>query len=251
MTWVKICGITNLEDALVAVDAGADALGFVFYDKSPRKVDVQTVREITSKLPDNVEKVGVFVGDTGQTLPAIEHAGLTGIQLHLSFERVGDQEKEYGSGLRRKQLRVFQALSMKAILDDQRVFKGLVRSFETFHRNGHYDGGPLKKQNGRTAKVQIPIGPFFFLDAGTPSQPGGTGKTFDWKAAAPLVNSMRKNVYVVIAGGLNPSNVTTAIDTLHPWGVDVSSGVEAKPGKKDPEKVRAFVQAVRTAEKRA
>jgi len=251
MTWVKICGITNLEDALVAVDAGADALGFVFYDKSPRKVDVETVREITSKLPESIEKVGVFVGDAGQVFPAVEHARLTGIQLHQACEAPGDQERAYGGGLRRKQLRVFHALSMNAILDDQLIFKGLARSFESFHRDGHYDDGPLKKQNGRTVKVPIPIGPFFFLDAGTPHQPGGTGKKFDWKAAAPLVDSMRKNVYVVIAGGLNPSNVTTAIDTLHPWGVDVSSGVEAKPGKKDPEKVRAFVQAVRTAEKRA
>jgi phosphoribosylanthranilate isomerase len=250
MTWVKICGITNLEDALVAVDAGADALGFVFYKKSPRHVDVETVREIVSKLPESVEKVGVFVGDTNQNFSSIEHVGLTGIQRYLSFEAFGDQEKAYGA-LGRKQLRVLHALSMKAILNDQKVFEGLIRGFVNFQRGVHFDGGPVEKRNGHTPKVQIPIGPIFLLDSGTPGQPGGTGKTFDWKAAAPLVDAMRKNVYVVVAGGLNPVNVMNAIDTLYPWGVDVSSGVEAKPGKKDPEKVRAFVNAVRTAEKRA
>jgi phosphoribosylanthranilate isomerase len=88
-----------------------------------------------------------------------------------------------------------------------------------------------------------------FLDSGTPSQPGGTGLAFDWKAARPLVEDMNKQVNVVLAGGLTPQNVSEAIETLHPWGVDVSSGVEASPGKKDPHKIRAFLRAVREADK--
>jgi phosphoribosylanthranilate isomerase len=90
-----------------------------------------------------------------------------------------------------------------------------------------------------------------FLDSGTLQQPGGTGVAFDWQRVAPIVKRMKQVMRVVVAGGLNPTNVTEAIDTLRPWGVDVSSGVEAKPGKKDPEKVKAFITAVRQAERLA
>jgi phosphoribosylanthranilate isomerase len=90
-----------------------------------------------------------------------------------------------------------------------------------------------------------------FLDSGTLQQPGGTGVAFDWQKAAPIVERLQRVVRVVIAGGLNPTNVTEAIHILRPWGVDVSSGVESTPGKKDPEKVRAFVSAVRKAEELA
>src|SRR5207302_454366 len=96
----------------------------------------------------------------------------------------------------------------------------------------------------------LPSGFFetFFLDSGGPAQPGGTGKPFDWAKAAPIAEGMRKgNLKLVVAGGLTPHNVGQAMNILHPWGVDVSSGVEARPGKKDPEKVRAFVRAVREA----
>ena len=89
-----------------------------------------------------------------------------------------------------------------------------------------------------------------FLDSGTPQLPGGTGKTFDWSASAAKVEAINKDMNVVVAGGLNPENVTDAIRILKPWGVDVASGVEAKPGKKDPDKVRAFIEAVRHTEKK-
>jgi phosphoribosylanthranilate isomerase len=88
-----------------------------------------------------------------------------------------------------------------------------------------------------------------FLDSGTPQQPGGTGRTFDWEKSVPLVERIKENAKVVVAGGLTPDNVTDAIRILKPWGVDVVSGVEASPGKKDPEKVRAFIRAVRQSEK--
>ena len=91
--------------------------------------------------------------------------------------------------------------------------------------------------------------PAIFLDSGTPAHPGGTGKTFDWSEAVPLVRRMSQQVHVVVAGGLNPENVAGAIRLLQPWGVDVSSGVEAQRGKKDPAKLRAFIQAVREADK--
>ena len=90
-----------------------------------------------------------------------------------------------------------------------------------------------------------------FLDSSTLQQPGGTGLAFDWQKAAPIVKRMKAVMRVVVAGGLNPTNVTDAIDILNPWGVDVSSGVEAKPGKKDPEKIKAFITAVRQAERLA
>ena len=91
----------------------------------------------------------------------------------------------------------------------------------------------------------------FLLDSGTSSKPGGTGEAFDWRASVPRVDVIQKLGKVVIAGGLNASNVVEALEVLHPWGVDVASGVESRPGKKDPDKVRAFVQAVRRAEKSA
>jgi phosphoribosylanthranilate isomerase len=212
MTWVKICGMTNLEDALVAVEAGADAVGFVFYEKSPRCVSVETAREIVAKLPESVEKVGVFVNEWEDTICAVaDNAGLTAVQMH------GDNEDPHVADLvvgRRPQVKVLAAISMQ-------------------HPNPQSWAMMWGPDSVRT----------FLLDSGTSSKPGGTGKVFDW--AAPVVDEIKKVGRVVAAGGLTPENVIEAIEILKPWGVDVVSGVEAAPGKKDPEKVRAFVRAVR------
>ena len=224
MTWVKICGITNLEDALIAVDAGADALGFVFYEKSPRNVDVETVRMITSKLPDSVEKVGVFVQQSvEQVRENAKHAGLTAAQLH------GDGlTKEVWSSSRP----VIESLGVSKIIP---VIPG-----------GSLDnGGILISQRSRDKIFAL------LIDAPKNGLPGGTGEKFDWQKARGRVESLGFMVPVIVAGGLKPDNVGEALDLFHPFGVDVSSGVEAKPGKKDPAKVRAFVNAVRAAEKRA
>ncbi len=219
MTWVKICGMTNLEDALVAVEAGADAVGFVFYEKSPRCVSVETAREIVSKLPENVEKVGVFVNEPPERVSAMaDDAGLTAVQFH--GDEYQNPEKYCVGG------KVFFSLPAFEIL---RELDGPIGSF-TFPK--------FPKSSG------------ILLDSGTQELRGGTGRTFAWGEARWLVQGLTRVHPVVIAGGLTPSNVAWAAGFLKPWGVDVASGVEASPGKKDPEKVRAFVRAVREMDRK-
>ncbi len=221
MTWVKICGITNLEDARLAAAAGADALGFVFYARSSRRVNARTVSEIIRGLASDLETVGVFVNEKLDTMIDVaKTSGLKAIQWHrtdLSPQRQGAHNegsmRDYCLG----NLKMYLAL-------------------------------PARDLTWQASAFPLPL-PAIFLDSGTAKHPGGTGKTFDWSEAAPLVAKISKDVRVVVAGGLNPENVGTAIRLLHPWGVDVSSGVEARRGKKDPAKLRAFIQAVREADK--
>jgi phosphoribosylanthranilate isomerase len=217
MTWVKICGITNLEDALVAADAGADAVGFVFYEKSPRYVEPEQVRQIVSKLPDSIEKVGVVVNETEDRICAIaDQARLTAAQMH------GDDEDPHVADLvvARRPLKVLAAISMRHPKPEGWAM--------TWERDNLYA---------------------FLVDSGGWGELGGTGEPFDWSASLPSLNTIKTLSNLVVAGGLTPENVVEAMGILHPWGVDVSSGVEARPGKKDPEKVRAFVKAVREADK--
>ena len=220
MTWIKICGTTNLTDALVAVAAGADALGFVFYEKSARNVSVELAREIVRGLPDGVEKVGVFVNKSeDEILDSVAKAGLTAVQMH------GDNEDPRVADLivrKRPDLKVFPTISMS----DQRP--------ELW------------------AKMWLPESICaFVLDSAGGARRGGTGEVFDWDAAKSSVEKIRTVGDIVVAGGLTPGNVTEAMGILRPWGVDVVSGVEGGPGKKDPGKVRAFVAAVREADSRA
>jgi phosphoribosylanthranilate isomerase len=245
MTWVKICGTTNLEDALTAVDAGADAVGFVFYEKSPRNVSVETVREIAGKLPEAVEKIGVFVMGAGpDPMDVLLDAGLTGTQSYVLPDEKGvPRERSVGIGLSLlpKGTRMLMALPMNLIGTDDAQIANLVKDFEKFGTNIPDNisslGGLLDT---------------FVLDSGGLRQPGGTGRPFDWERAVPVADAMkRRGLNLVVAGGLTPDNVGEAIAILKPWGVDVSSGVEAQPGKKDPEKVRAFVQTVREADRKA
>jgi phosphoribosylanthranilate isomerase len=219
MIWIKICGTTNLEDALTAVNAGADALGFVFYEKSPRKIDEESARKIVAELPSNIEKVGVFVNEpVERVLKTVAQVGLTAVQLH----GVECQEPGFARRLKdNRNLKVFLVLSPTEI--------GI---------------GVDLNGDGATSVDGA------FFDSGTPQLPGGTGKTFDWKVAASRIKEIGERVKVVVAGGLNSANVGDAIRILKPWGVDVASGVEARPGKKDPEKVRAFIDAVRNEEKK-
>jgi len=217
MTWVKICGMTNLEDALVAVDAGADAVGFVFYEKSPRCVTVETAREIVEKLPEGVEKVGVFVDSRVEDAKDVFHrVGLTMVQVY--GESVGEWYDWYESG----ETKLMWATS------------GNVLKKEVFISLGRY-----KKRLSA-----------LLVDSGSENLPGGTGVRFDWEAAKIGIWHLGTRAPIVVAGGLTPKNVNDAVRTLAPWGVDVVSGVEASPGKKDPEKVRAFVSAVREFDRR-
>jgi len=219
MTWVKICGMTNLEDALVAVEAGADAVGFVFYEKSPRCVTVERAQEICAKLPEKIDRIGVFVNEAPERVSeTTDRAGLTAVQFH------GDEWKsprEYSVNRD-----AFFALPMLEIVRDPSNAIFSLRNVKSFPNL---------------------VG--FLLDSGTAEKRGGTGKSFPWGDALSF-SSLKTLQRVVIAGGLTPSNVSTAAELLHPWGVDVVSGVEASPGKKDPEKVRAFVRAVREMDRR-
>jgi phosphoribosylanthranilate isomerase len=220
MTWIKICGMTNLEDALVAVDAGADAVGFVFYEKSPRYVTVETAREICNKLPERMDKIGVFVNEAPERVSTIaDQAGLTAVQFH------GDEWKSPQSYAVNRD--AFFCLPMLEMVRDPSTAIHSLRNVESFPNL---------------------VG--FLLDSGTAEKRGGTGKTFPWGDALSF-SSLKALRRIVIAGGLTPSNIGEAVEYLEPFGVDVVSGVEARPGKKDPDKVRAFVQAVRAADRKA
>jgi phosphoribosylanthranilate isomerase len=238
MTWVKICGITNLEDAQLAVEAGADALGFVFYEKSPRNIEPSVAAEIISKLPEQVEKVGVFVDDSGsRSFDLARQLGLTAIQNNLSFTPSAAKapQKFFGFAGFVRPPQLFYSLPIRLFLENAENVQGLAESFA--HLRADVPGRPA-----------IPEGCFgtWFLDSGTLQQPGGTGKVFDWERAVPIAEGMKQGgLKLVVAGGLSPANVPEAMRILKPWGVDVSSGVEARPGKKDPEKIRAFIAAVR------
>jgi phosphoribosylanthranilate isomerase len=216
MTWVKICGITNLEDALIAVEAGADALGFVFYEKSPRNITPETAGTILKQLPSNVEKIGLFVNRFEDAICAVaDEAGLSAIQMH------GHNENPHVADLiatRRPHLKIVAAISMRQPRPESWA---MMWSPDIVHA--------------------------FLLDSGDSSKLGGTGERFDWQMTRPSVGVIASLGRVIVAGGLTSLNVAEAIHILKPWGVDVSSGVESKPGKKDPEKVRAFVAAVRQA----
>jgi len=220
MTWVKICGITNLEDAQVAVDAGADAIGFVFYEKSPRRVESETVREIVAELPAKVEKVGVFVNDPlNEVAETARRAGLTAMQIS------GE------SALRR----------LEAWLDEQRANSESLKLVPSIPASHLANGGVHISEGVRRDLLGI------LVDSASESQPGGTGKVFDWQAARQTITMLSMTFPTIVAGGLNAGNVGEAIRLFQPFGVDVASGVEARPGKKDPAKVRAFVQAAKEA----
>lgn len=229
MTWIKICGITNLEDALVAVEAGADALGFVFYEESPRRVEPHEVRAMGERLPHSIEKIGVFVGADNQKIWTLaEKARLSGVQLQA------------GRG------------SAPKLQPDDRMFVDFdcyigVQASLGLNGSRELESGAisLRSTQGRDRIRGI------LLDSGTPSQPGGTGTAFDWKSSdtAQIVDRIRSAGWnLIVAGGLRPENVREAMSLLHPWGVDVCTGVESRPGKKDPDKVRAFIRAVREAD---
>jgi phosphoribosylanthranilate isomerase len=229
MTWIKICGITNLEDALVAVEAGADAVGFVFYEKSPRCVSVETTREIVANLPGEVEKVGVFLGAKAETvIDTSNHVALTAAQIYPDANgRLPILSDDF---LREAQCDVIVALPARVLY-------------------GQEGDGPCGFLfSARTLDRILAV----LVDSGSAEHPGGTGDKFDWQHAEFIREGMKQlGVRLLVAGGLVSGNVGNAIDIFQPWGVDVSSGVEAKPGKKDPEKVRAFVRAVREADRKA
>ena len=202
---IKICGITRLEDAFLAEELGASAIGFVFYQRSPRYIVPERAGEISEKLGPFIGRVGVFVDEEPGTVTEIfREAHLTAVQLH------GMEDPSYVNVLNRKGIPIIKA----------------------FRVGDDFDCGTLTGYDSGT----------FLLDTFEKGNCyGGTGKTFDWNKAVEC----KKYGRIILAGGLNPSNVRDAITAVSPWAVDVSSGVEVKFGIKDPEKMRAFFDAVR------
>jgi phosphoribosylanthranilate isomerase len=204
MIKIKICGIKTLQDALAAVSAGADMLGFNFYPKSPRCIDVGTCRWIMSTMRKygQIKYVGVFVNAPAEEVRAtMDTCGLSLAQLH------GDETPE-----------MMHSLNGKAF----KAFRGFPVNLEDFAREET---------------------PALLVDASVKGAYGGTGMMADWNGAAELARQYQ----ILLAGGLTPGNVAEAVRRVNPWGVDVASGVESVPGLKDPKKMKAFVQAVRSA----
>lgn len=209
MTRVKVCGVAELDDARLAVELGAWAVGMVFHPESPRACDPGTAELIGAELKRRAELVGVFVN---WPLEELEHmadrASLTMLQLH------GDEGPAYcREAARRTGARVMKAMQAKDA--------AAVRKLASYREVDYH-----------------------MLDAHTEDLRGGTGRTFEWQLAA----NRRSRVPLVLSGGLNPDNVAAAIDAVRPYAVDSASGTEAEPGRKDPAKLRALFGAVAQAD---
>ncbi len=204
-TKIKICGITNLQDAEAAVEAGADALGFVFYTKSPRAIEPAVAKRIIANLPPFVLPVGVFVNHDLATIKNVfDECGLALAQLH------GNETPTFCESLGRPVLRALRLRDRRSLL-------------------------ALAEYKGRVGIKG------FVIDAFSEQAYGGTGQTVDWSLAREVASVTP----IILAGGLTPINVQEAIQHVQPYGVDVSSGVEESPQKKDHEKIHAFTRAVR------
>ena len=202
-TRIKICGITNVEDGVAAVEAGADMIGLMFYERSPRHISFATAAEVSRALSPFIVKVGVFVNpDEDTVMRAINDCGVTLLQFH------GEETPGFCTQ--------FGAMSMKAFR--------------------------IKDAASLEALPNYPTDAWL-LDAYSPDAHGGTGAKFNWELAIEAKHLGRP---IFLAGGLTPENVGDAVQAVQPFGVDVSSGVESAPGKKNHAKVRAFIQAVRS-----
>ena len=211
-TWIKICGTTCIEDALESVAAGADALGFIFAP-SKRRVTTEQAQRIIEELPREVERIGVFMNSTAVEIASIvSQVALTGIQMH--GEEFPPEVYSYLPKQRRDSMRKIKTLLVQ-------------ESFEL-----RFDALAIGQGAVDT----------WLFDSGA-----GSGKTFDWQSARSQLGE--RTGQFVIAGGLTPDNVSEAIRVFRSWGVDVVTGVEREPGRKDPAKLKAFVAAVRRAEK--
>jgi phosphoribosylanthranilate isomerase len=204
--FVKICGITSLEDGQAAVDAGADAVGFVFWPGSPRRIDAGRARAIGAGLPSSIVRVGVFVDAARERLARVaDAAGLDLLQLH------GSEGPEAFADLPR-------------------------RAWKALRVGDEFAAETALRYEGRAAGL--------LFDGHSARKPGGTGRVFDWRVARELRPRLR---FLMLAGGLTAKNVADAVRLAEPDGVDVSSGVERAPGRKDPARMRDFIAAARQA----
>lgn len=220
MTLVKICGITNIDDAIVAIEAGADLLGLNFYPKSPRYVNPELaaaiVEEIRSHSGKQTKLVGLFVNESTTRIAEI-----------LSYTKL-DYAQFHGDELPNQMLH-FGHRAFRAIRPTDH--KDALSQAATFYR----------QVSSENASDEI-FTPRLLIDAHDPNLYGGTGKKADWKTAAMVAAQYAQTL---LAGGLTPENVADAIATVRPWGVDVSSGVESAPGKKDQHKIKEFLKIVK------
>lgn len=218
--WVKICGNTNLEDALFAAEAGADAVGFIF-TKSPREIRPEEARRIVNGLPPELEKIGVFYSLASEEIEnVVRAAGLTGVQLHGGYSHD-------------------LPVALRETLGDE------LRIIQTHHWNVTGQSSAAFAEGLRSYR-EVPEIEAVLVDSRTATAGGGTGVIFDWLKAKETLSELGEKP-LIVAGGLNPRNVAEAIRMLQPWGVDVSSGVELTPGKKNHDEVRAFIQNARAA----
>jgi len=219
--WIKICGNTNLEDAQLAAELGADAVGFVFAP-STRQVTAAQVAQITPHLPEGLECVGVFPALKAEEIAnAAQESGLNTVQLH-------------------------GGVSMELVRQLDEIFNGQVKLIQTVHWDvnaGDASAALLTQQLGEIAAVDLVSR--VLIDSKVGAATGGTGVPFDWNAARATLAEAGAGLKLIVAGGLRSDNVADAILHLNPWGVDVASGVEAEPGKKSPEKLAAFLRAAR------
>ena len=245
LMWIKICGTTNLADAQLAVDLGADALGFIFAP-SKRRVDVPAAAAMTLQLPQSVERVGVFTeADRAQIVPTVQAARLTAVQLHMRHDPAMTYCLHAVLG---PDVRLIQVIPFYTGDTDEQVIRA---SFQV----------PL------TGALADPALWGVLLDTAKAGRSGGLGETFSWRLALPAIRAAQAEAEeqrqlpgqhklsksaerthlpkLLLAGGLEPANVAEAIGILEPWGVDVVSGVEAEPGRKDPGRLAAFIAAAR------
>ena len=218
--WVKICANTNLLDAQMALDLGADAIGFVFAP-STRRVTPEQVGAITAQLRPGGERIGVFHELEFEAIrDAVRIAGLTGVQLHSEGAPglPAALKKAFGT-----ELTVAQTLHW--VVDGAVSADDLLAKVAKIKAEGFVDRILIDSKVGKAL--------------------GGTGRTFDWDAARELF--AEAELPMIVAGGLGPGNVTEAIERLKPWGVDVASGAESEPGKKDPERLRQFISYAKAA----
>jgi phosphoribosylanthranilate isomerase len=219
--WIKICANTNLDDAKMAADLGADAVGFVFAP-SPRQMTVAEVARITQHLPEGLESVGVFPALAAEEIVnAAQESGLSTVQLH--------------GGLN---------LQLVRRLDE--IFSGQVRLIQTVHWDVDADGQSAAVVARQLREIAADgLVDRVLIDAKVGSTTGGTGVSYDWSAATTAFAEAGAGLKLIVAGGLHHDNIAEAIRRLDPWGVDVASGVEQSPGRKSPEKLAAFIRAAR------
>ena len=219
--WIKICANTNLEDAQLAAELGADAVGFVFAP-SPRQVTAAEAARITPHLPEGVECVGVFPALDAQQIAGIaQECGLNTVQLHGGV-----------------------SLALVRQLDE--IFNGQVKLIQTVHWQVDSDAASAAVVAEQLRQIDADglVGRVL-IDAKVGPDLGGTGVSFDWDAARATLAEAGTGLKLIVAGGLRQENVGDAIRRLKPWGVDVASGVEQSPGRKSPERLAAFLRAAR------